>query len=224
MSKSLGNVIDPRDMIAKYGLDQVRYFLLREVPFGQDGDFSQAAIVRRINSDLANDLGNLAQRVLSFIAKNCDGRMPQPGEINSADDELLEESYPLDGEVRHRLIVQEFHLALTRIWDLVNAANVYVDSQAPWSLRKTDPPRMNTVLFVLAEVLRRIGILIQPFMPESAAKLLDQLAVPANERQMAHIVDDKPGVTPGAALPAPQGIFPRYVTDGNPSVPKSRGG
>ncbi|HEX2117184.1 MAG TPA: methionine--tRNA ligase [Alphaproteobacteria bacterium] len=211
MSKSLGNVISPHDMIAKYGLDPVRYFLLREVPFGQDGDFSQRAMVGRLNGDLANDLGNLAQRVLSFVQKNAGAAVPQPGAFTPADHKMLDDARNLLTIVRAELEEQAFHKALDALWQVVGAANRYVDEQAPWTLRKTDTGRMSTVLYVLMETLRRLAILIQPFMPQSMAKLLDQLAVPEAARNFAAL--DK-ALLPGTGLPAAQGIFPRYVEEG----------
>jgi methionyl-tRNA synthetase len=211
MSKSLRNVVSPYDMIAKYGLDPVRYFLLREVPFGQDGDFSQRAMVGRLNGDLANDLGNLAQRVLSFVQKNAGAAVPQPGALTPADRKMLDDGCNLLNVVRAELDEQAFHKALDALWQVVGAANRYVDEQAPWTLRKTDPARMNTVLYVLMEALRRLAILIQPYMPDSMAKLLDQLAVPENARDFAAL---DTALVPGTALPAPQGIFPRYVEEG----------
>jgi methionyl-tRNA synthetase len=219
MSKSLGNVISPHDMIAKYGLDPVRYFLLREVPFGQDGDFSQRAMVGRLNGDLANDLGNLAQRVLSFVQKNAGAAVPQPGAFTAADQKTLDDARNLLVIVRAELDEQAFHKALDALWQIVGAANRYVDEQAPWTLRKTDPARMATVLYVLMETLRRLAILIQPFMPDSMARLLDQLAVPGNTRDFAALDTT---LTPGTALPAPQGIFPRYVEEGAAAA-KGRG-
>jgi methionyl-tRNA synthetase len=218
MSKSLGNVISPHDMIAKYGLDPVRYFLLREVPFGQDGDFSQRAMIGRLNGDLANDLGNLAQRVLSFVQKNAGAAVPQPGAFTAADQKMLDDARNSLVIVHAELDEQAFHKALDALWQIVGAANRYVDEQAPWTLRKTDPARMGTVLYVLMEALRRLGILIQPFMPQSMAKLLDQLAVPADARDFAAL--DKT-LTPGTSLPPPQGIFPRFVEEG--AVAKGRG-
>jgi methionyl-tRNA synthetase len=219
MSKSLGNVISPHDMIAKYGLDPVRYFLLREVPFGQDGDFSQRAMVGRLNGDLANDLGNLAQRVLSFVQKNAGAAVPQPGAFTPVDQKMLDDGRNLLTIVRAELDEQAFHKALDALWQVVGAANRYVDEQAPWTLRKTDSARMGTVLYVLMETLRRLAILIQPFMPESMTKLLDQLAVPAAARGFAAL---DTALVPGTALPAPQGIFPRYVEEGAVAV-KGRG-
>jgi len=210
ISKSLGNAIDPLALIAQYGLDPVRYFLMREVPFGADGDFSHAMLVKRMNTDLANDLGNLAQRSLSMVAKNCGGVVPTPGEFTPADEALLVAAEDLLGRVRTLFMEQAFHRALEAIWDVVSMANRYVDEQAPWGLKKTDPARMETVLYVLAETVRYLGILVQPVVPDSAAKLLDQLAVPVDARQFARLHRSH-ALTPGVALPAPQGVFPRYV-------------
>ncbi len=210
ISKSLGNVIDPRQLVKRYGLDQVRYFMLREVPFGSDGDFSHRAMVGRINGDLANDLGNLAQRVLSMVAKNCGGQVPEPGPLTEDDQALLGQSSGLIDRLRGHFDRQQFHVALVDIWQVVSAANGYVDHQAPWALRKSDPPRMATVLWVLAEVLRHLGILVQPFMPTSAGRLLDQLAVPADRRAFAALTSAD-ALVAGTPLPRPQGIFPRYV-------------
>jgi Methionyl-tRNA synthetase len=173
ISKSLGNVIDPIDLVRRFGLDQVRYFLLREVPFGNDGDFSQRAMVNRINGDLANDYGNLAQRVLSMIAKNCEGIVPTPSLFNDEDNALQNSATALLGNLRGKIEVQAFHEALESIWALIRAANSYVDSQAPWKLRKGDPERMATVLYILADTIRKLAFLTQPFMPGSSSIILD---------------------------------------------------
>jgi methionyl-tRNA synthetase len=208
MSKSLGNVIEPRQLVAAFGLDQVRYFLLREKPFGGDGTLSHQALINRTNVELANDLGNLAQRSLSLIARNCDGRLPGRGPVSEADAELLRMAEALPDVLRERIDRQVFHEALEEVWKVVRAANGYIDHQAPWALRRTDPVRMAAVLRVLADVLRVIGIVLQPFMPDSMARMLDQLGVPKDARQLAslgtQVADDTP-------LPAPQGVFPRYV-------------
>jgi methionyl-tRNA synthetase len=219
MSKSLGNVIDPNEMVAKYGLDQFRYFMMREVPFGNDGDFSEAAVATRINAELANALGNLAQRFLSFIGKNLGGVLPAPGDFTDEDKALLAACDGLLAGCRKAMDAQAFHEAIETIWIVVREANGYVDRQAPWALRKTDPARMNTVLWVLAETVRHIAILMQPFVPTSAAKMLDQLAVPEDARDFAHLTPAH-AVKGGTALPAPQGVFPRY---GDPKVAAGKG-
>ncbi len=210
MSKSLGNVIAPQDLVSTYGRDQTRYFLLREVPFGNDGDFSQRAIVHRINGDLANDYGNLAQRVLSMISKNCEGAVPAPGPLEDADQRLLSAVHHLLDDVRGHIDQQAFHRMLDRIWQVIGDANRYVDEQAPWSLSKTDPDRMATVLYILAETLRHLAILTQPIMPDASAQLLCQLAVAPDGRQFKDLGPDN-ALTPGTALPAPKGVFPRFV-------------
>lgn len=212
ISKSLGNVIDPLQLIERYGLDQVRYFLLREVPFGNDGDFSHRAMVTRMNSELANDYGNLAQRVLSMIGKNCAAAVPQPGPLTDDDRDMLGAAHGLLGLVRDAMDRQMFHEALEAIWVVVRAANSYVDRQAPWTLKKTDPARMATVLWVLAETVRNLALQTQVFMPEASAKLLDQLAIPAEERTFAHAGANH-ALPAGRPLPAPQGVFPRFVEE-----------
>jgi methionyl-tRNA synthetase len=210
MSKSVGNVVDPFDLADTYGVDQIRYFFMREVPFGQDGNYSHEAIVNRINADLANDLGNLAQRSLSMIAKNCDGTVPQPGEFTQADQDILWLADALPGKTRAAMKDFAVHTTLAEIWAVVAEANRYFASQEPWVLRKSDPARMNTVLYVTAEILRAVGILAQPFVPTAAAKLLDLLAVPSEGRVLA-AVGPEHRLVPGSALPQPVPIFPRYI-------------
>jgi methionyl-tRNA synthetase len=210
MSKSVGNVVDPFALVEHYGLDQVRYFLLREVPFGQDGSYSHEAIVNRTNADLANDLGNLAQRSLSMIAKNCGGAVPEKGELAEEDRAILAMADAALDTARKAMAEQAIHVALAAIFGVVSEANRYFAGQEPWALKKTDPARMATVLYTTAETIRRVAILCQPFMPGSAAKLLDLLAVPADRRQFSHL--GKGGdLVAGTALPVPQGVFPRYV-------------
>jgi len=212
MSKSLGNALEPHAMVAKYGLDQVRYFLLREIPFGNDGDFSHRAMVQRINSDLANGLGNLAQRVLSMINKNCAGQVPQPGAFIDADKALLASAHGLVATLRPLMTEQAFNRALEAIWQVVGEGDRYIDEQKPWTLKKTDPARMATVLYVLAETVRHLAILVQPFTPHSMAKMLDQLAVPAGARTFAALGEGG-ALKAGTSLPAPEGVFPRYVEE-----------
>ncbi len=208
MSKSLGNIVEPMALAENFGVDQLRYYLLRAIQFGQDGEWSHEAIGRRINADLANDLGNLAQRTLSMIAKNCDGRVPAAGPATAADEALLETLAPMLDEARaaHELVRPD--LALDAVWARVAAVNLYLNETAPWSLRKTDPMRADVVLYHAAECIRRIALLVQPAMPGSAARLLDQLAVPAEARDFAAI-DRR--LEPGTALPKPEGVFPRWV-------------
>jgi len=210
MSKSVGNVVDPFALVEHYGLDQVRYYFMREVPFGQDGSYSHEAIVARTNADLANGLGNLAQRSLSMIAKNCDGKVPARGEPAEADRAILDQARAALETARAAMAEQKIHTALAAIFDVVAEADRYFAGEAPWALKKTDPARMDTVLWTTAEVVRRIAILTQAVMPGSSAKLLDLLAVPADKRTFANVGDDDALVS-GTPLPAPQGVFPRYV-------------
>ena len=208
MSKSLGNVVEARQLAATYGLDQIRYFLLREKPFGNDGSMSHAAIVSRINVELANDLGNLAQRSLSLIAKNCDGVLPERGDATAADATLLAAAAALPAALRERIDRQVFHEALEEVWKVIRAANAYIDHQAPWALRRTDLPRMAVVLRVLIDVQRSIATVLQPFMPASMANLLDQLGVPPDARNLIDLDTPLPS---GVTLPPPVGVFPRYI-------------
>ena len=211
MSKSVGNVIAPGDLVKQYGVDQTRYFFLREVPFGQDGNYSHEAIITRINADLANDLGNLAQRSLSMIAKNCGGKVPACGVPGDAEKEILGAADAIIGTARAAHEIQAINKALDAIWAVVGDANRYFAGQEPWALKKTDPARMETVLYVTAEVLRIVGILAQPYVPNAAAKLLDILAVPAGQRNFADLGQR---LVSGTPLPAPSAIFPRYVEEG----------
>jgi methionyl-tRNA synthetase len=211
MSKSLNNFIPPGQLVETYGLDPVRYFLLRELPFGSDGDFSHRAVVSRLNGDLANDFGNLAQRVLVLINRNCGGCVPDPGELGDSDTALLRDARNLLEAVRGHVAEQAFHVALEVIWRVVGEANRYVDEHAPWALSRSDPARMRTVLYTLAETLRHLAILAQPFVPSAARNLLDQLAVPDAARDFAALAAAP--LAPGTQLPKPEGIFPRFLDD-----------
>ena len=210
MSKSVGNVVDPFNLARQYGVDQVRYFFLREVPFGQDGNYNHEAIVARINADLANDLGNLAQRSLSMIAKQLGGVLPEPGEFSDHDKAILAQADGMIALSRNAMATQQIHQWLNAVWTVIAEANRYFAGEAPWALGKTDPARQKTVLYITAEVVRQIAILAQPAMPESASRLLDSLGVPESERQFADLGGAK-RIAPGTALPAPVGVFPRYV-------------
>jgi methionyl-tRNA synthetase len=211
MSKSVGNVVDPLNLIDTFGVDQVRYFFLREVPFGQDGSYSEDAIIGRINADLANELGNLAQRSLSMVAKNLDGMVPEPGEFTAEDKGLLELADGLMDRVRGHYDATAMHLALEAIWSVLSAANKYFSAQEPWVLRKasTDEAadRFRTVLYTTLETVRIATLLSQPVMPESTGKLLELLGQADDQRSFASIGKR---LTPGTALPAPVGVFPRY--------------
>jgi methionyl-tRNA synthetase len=208
MSKSVGNVVDPFNLADQYGVDQMRYFFLREVPFGQDGNYNHEAIVARINADLANDLGNLAQRSLSMIAKQLEGVLPEPGEFTGNDKEILAEADAMLAASRIAMATQQIHQWLNVVWSVVAEANRYFAGEAPWALAKTDPARQKTVLYVTAEVVRQVAILTQPVMPDASSKLLDSLGVPQDARDFAALGTR---IKAGATLPPPVGVFPRYV-------------
>lgn len=208
ISKSLGNVIDPLELVEKYGVDQTRFFLMSEVNFGSDGDFSHEKMVQKVNTNLANELGNLCQRTLSMVFKNCGKSVPaEIGPYTPEDEELLEKARALKEKAGKAISTQSIQLyvdaMVTMIWD----ANKYVDDMAPWALKKTDPERMATVLYVLLEVLRYSAILYQPLIPTAANKILDQLTVPEDEREFRHL-NDCP-IKPGTPISKPQGVFPR---------------
>lgn len=207
ISKSLGNTIDPIELVNSYGVDQVRYFMMREVPFGSDADFSKTALVQRTNSDLANDIGNLAQRVLSFIYKHCDGKIPQHLDLEDADKAILLQASNLTNTVAAEAEDQEINKMLQSIWDLVGSANRYVDIQAPWSLRKENIQRMNTVLFVLADVIRHLAVHIQIITPVAAENLLDTLCIPVDERDFKSL--EQKTLAAGHKINEPKPIFPR---------------
>ncbi|WP_128925678.1 methionine--tRNA ligase [Bradyrhizobium guangxiense] len=210
MSKSVGNVVDPFNLADQYGVDQMRYFFLREVPFGQDGNYNHEAIVARINADLANDLGNLAQRSLSMIAKQLGGVLPEPGEFSDNDKAILAMADGMVAASREAMATQQIHQWLNAVWAVVAEANRYFAAEAPWALAKTDPARQKTVLYVTAEVVRQIAILAQPAMPTASSKLLDSLGIPEAERSFAMLGGAK-RIAPGSTLPAPTPAFPRYI-------------
>ena len=208
MSKSVGNVIDPFALADAYGVDQLRYFFLREVPFGQDGNYSHEAIVNRINADLANDLGNLAQRSLTMIARQLGGVLPQPGAFTDDDKAILAAADAMIGKAREAMKTQQLHQVLNAVWAVVADANRYFAGEAPWALAKTDPARQGTVLYVTAEVIRQVAILAQPFMPASAGKLLDLLGVPAGRAAVRRARRRHSASRAGTTLPAPSAGVP----------------
>jgi methionyl-tRNA synthetase len=220
MSKSVGNVVDPLDLVAAYGVDQVRYFFLREVVFGQDGSYGHEAIVNRINADLANDLGNLAQRSLSMIHKNCGGAIPEVGAFTEADKTILGAADALYGKAREAMDRQAIKHYLDAVWGVVADANRYFAGEEPWAKGKTDPKRRDTILYVTAEVVRQVAILAAPVVPTAAGKLLDGLGQGADARMFRSL--GKAGrLRVGTAIPAPVGVFPRYVepdAEGEPAA------
>jgi len=210
MSKSVGNVVDPFNLAEQYGVDQMRYFFLREVPFGQDGSYNHEAIVARINADLANDLGNLAQRSLSMIGKQYQGVLPEPGNFSDNDKAILAQADGMIELARTAMATQQIHHALNAIWAVVAEANRYFAGEAPWALAKTDPKRQATVLYVTAEVVRQIAIMAQFAMPAASSKMLDILGISgeATSRDFAALATR---IKPGTVLPAPAPVFPRYI-------------
>ena len=192
MSKSLGNVVDPMDMAARYGVDPLRYFLLREISFGQDGSYSDEAIVNRVNAELANSFGNLAQRTLSMIFKNLDGVIPAAGE-DSADHALRSAVAEGCATLAREFDRLSFSTGLEAWMSAVFACNAYVDAQAPWALRKTDPARMAAVLGTLVECVRTLAAAVEPVIPTTAQRLVA-------------VIDGGQGGTP---IAAPTPIFPR---------------
>ncbi len=206
MSKSVGNVVDPMELAAAFGVDQLRYFLLREVSFGQDGSYSEEAIVTRCNADLANNFGNLAQRCLSMIAKNCDGRAPAAGAGDAAGAALLDTIDAAQAMAVQAMEQLNIGTALEAIWGAMSAANLYFSDAAPWALRKADPARADAVLYVTAEAIRRLAIMASWSIPDGAGQVLDLLGQGATERSFASL---DTALAAGTVLPPPSGVFPR---------------
>ncbi len=213
MSKSVGNVISPKDLMDKYGVDQSRYVLLREGVFAQDVSLSYTSMTERINAELANNIGNLAQRSLSMINKNCDGKIPEHGELTDVDRVLLNKAWAdMVPAMRADIEKMKFRDVIESIVHVAHEANAYIDEQAPWTLKKTDPQRMNTVLYVLAEAIRCIGIAMQPFTPEASEKLLDQMNIAKDARDFTFISEDC-AIAAGTEIPKPQGVYPRIMDE-----------
>ncbi len=212
MSKSIGNVLSPDGLVETYGLDALRYLLMREVSHGQDGNFSHDHAISRINSDLANGLGNLSQRTLSMIYKNCDAAMPARKDLTADDQALLDQAYALPDAMRGHFNSFEFHKGLEAIMVVARAADGYIDAQAPWTLKKTDAARMAVVLAVLAEVIRCLAICMLPVTPSAAGKILDQLEIAESDRLLADVSADS-ALAAGTKIKKPEGVFPRIVQE-----------
>ncbi|SMQ64659.1 methionyl-tRNA synthetase [Devosia lucknowensis] len=208
MSKSLGNVIDPFALVETFGADAVRYFFLREVSFGNDGDYANDKLVNRVNADLANNLGNLAQRSLSMINKNCEGRVPELGALTDADTAIIAEVTEALEVAQKAMDQQLVHEATGAIIAALSSTNNYFAAQEPWALKKTDPVRMATVLYVTADTVRRLAIPMQAFVPASASRLLDQLGVPDDQRTLVAAANAN-SLLANSELPPPQGVFAR---------------
>jgi methionyl-tRNA synthetase len=211
MSKSIGNVLSPDDLVENFSLDGMRYVLMRDMPHGQDGNFTDAHAIQRINADLANGLGNLAQRTFSMIFKNCDGALPEPCEFNGVDEALLNKAYvDILPKLRGHAETFAFHRALEDLAELVSECDSYVDMQAPWTLKKTDPDRMKTVLYVLAEMVRMLAILYQPYTPNAMETLLSYLDI--QDRDFNAVTPNN-ALKPGMAINKPEGVFPRITLE-----------
>lgn len=219
MSKSLGNVVEPKTMVDKFGLDSLRYFLMREVPFGNDGNFAANGLVERVNAELANNIGNLAQRTLAMVQKNCDGVVPKVEDANEVND-LIARAESAKSKMEQILSDENmnFSAALEEILHLASNANRYIDEKAPWALKKQGKiTEMEQVLYVLLQTVKIIAILLQPFIPGSAKKILLQLGF--NEADFDNAaggiafseIDNR--LKPGTKLPAPVGVFPRITLD-----------
>ena len=212
MSKSKGNVVDPLILIDKYGVDAVRYFLLREMPYGNDGSYSEDALVHRINMDLANDLGNLLSRTTAMINKFCDGKIPEPSSRQDEDTELFDLAGRIPGEVEELLEKMEMAGSLAKIWELVNKSNKYIEDMAPWSLAKSPETkaRLGTVMYNLAEVIRIVAVLCTPYMPTLPNKIYQQLGISDNKAIHGWDSAKKWGNIPyGVEINRGEPIFPR---------------
>mmetsp|Transcript_23687 Transcript_23687/g.36586 ORF Transcript_23687/g.36586 Transcript_23687/m.36586 type:complete len:575 (+) Transcript_23687:75-1799(+) len=209
ISKSLGNVIDPVELVDKYGVDQTRFFLMSDVTFGSDGDFSDDAMIRTCNARLANELGNLCQRVVTLVFKNCGKAVPTEIQSYTAEDEeILAKAKALREKAGGEISKQAINKYADAMIAMVSDANKYIDIMQPWVLKKTDPERMTTVLYVLLEVLRYTAVLYQPLIPSSANKILDQLSVPEDERTFDHLSDEY-AIKFGAPINKAVAVFPR---------------
>ena len=209
ISKSLKNTINPNDLIKKYGLDQFKYFLLREVPFGEDGDFSERSFVQRTNSDLSNNFGNLIQRVIKFSNKNFDSKFPGEIKIDMMDFEIIEFGYSLNKQIESKMVSFEFSKALELIWGFISRLNQYIDKMEPWKKIKTDKKKTATALSIVIECIRVIAILTQPFIPDSSKKILDMLNIDSDKRTF-EFLNIKNSIKKNSIINQTEQIFPRH--------------